>query len=279
MSKGKRNFTDEQEEGIAQRYVDGESARGIAKSFGLDKTSILAALRRQGVDQRSPSERNRLYSLDENAFDVITPEAAYWWGFLYADGYINRRSVVLGLKWSDADHVEKFNKFMSSDAPLKKYTHKLNGKIYYSCNLGITSQHLSDRLRELGIVPHRTAFERVISNLPEDMVAHWLRGFFDGDGTISKNKHGRFTTGFMGRLEVMEWVREKLPFAQESKSIQKHIISNVFYLKFHGNRASTELTHYLYSNQTLYMDRKYNKAMSIPPPHVYQRNDLGQFCG
>ena len=274
--RGSRNFTDEQEAEIAKRYLSGESARGIAKSFCLDKTSILAALRRQGVGQRSPAERNRLYAVDEHAFDTITEEAAYWWGFLYADGSVNKRSVILSLKWDDLDHVEKFKEFMKSEAPIKKYGHKLGCDIHYACYIGITSQHLANRMTELGIVPHRTRFDCVKDNLSQDMIRHWIRGFFDGDGTVY-NSGGRFCVGFMGSLEVIEWIRGCIPFVDKNKRIHKHSISNVFYLIFSGNNISRKITDYLYSGQTLYMDRKYNLSTLIPDRYIHQRDEFGKF--
>jgi len=275
--RGLRNFTDEQESDIALRYISGESACGIARSFGLDKVSILAALRRQGVEQRSPSDRNRLYAVDEYAFDTITPDAAYWWGFLYADGGISRRSLVLSLKWSDIEHVEKFKKFIKSESPIKKYSHKIGGKSYPACYLGVTSQHLVDRLRCLGIVPHRTNFDAVKDNLQPEMICHWIRGFFDGDGTIYVNQNKRFNTGFMGSKEVVEWIRECIPFIDKNKRIRKHSISNVFYLSFSGNNASREITNYLYGGQTLYMERKRELSLSIPDRHIHERDKLGRF--
>jgi hypothetical protein len=275
--RGSRNFTDEQESEIAKRYMSGESTREIARKLGLPgKDTILGSLRRQNITQRCPADRNRLYSLDENAFDVITPEAAYWWGFLYADGNINKRSVVLALKWDDFAHVEKFKEFMRSEAPTKKYGHKIGRDVHYACHLNITSQHLARRLTELGIVPHRTRFDCVKDNLPQDMIRHWIRGFFDGDGTIH-NARGQFGVGFMGSLEVVEWVRENIPCVDKSKRIHKHCISNVFYLNFNGNNISRKITNYLYDGQTLYMDRKHKLSTSIPFPSPRQRDKLGRF--
>jgi hypothetical protein len=272
-----RNFTDEQEAEIAKRYLSGESAKGIARALGLPgKDTILGSLRRQNIVQRSPADRNRLYSLDENAFDVITPDAAYWWGFLYADGSVSKRSVILSLKWDDFDHVEKFKEFMKSEAPIKKYGHKLGRDIHYACYIGITSQHLASRLTELGIVPHRTRFDCVKDNLPQDMIRHWIRGFFDGDGTINSSR-GQFDAGFMGSMEVMEWVRECIPFVDKNKRIHKHSISNVFYLSFSGNNVSREITSYLYDGQTLYMDRKHKLSTLIPDRYVHQRDDAGRY--
>lgn len=275
----RRRFTDEQEKEIAKIYLSGRSTKGIARDLCIPgKDSILGALRRQGIEQRCPSDRNRLYALDENSFDVINPEVAYWWGFLYADGSISRRSLVLSLKWSDIDHLEKFKMFMKSETPIKKYIRHANEKAYPSCEIGVTSQHLVDRIRMLGIVPHRTNFSAVKDNLPEGMIRYWLMGFFDGDGTIHRSAERGTGVGFMGSLELVEWIRAILPFADNNKHIYKHTISDVYYLKFHGNIISKTFVDYLYEGQNTYMDRKHKLATSIPPPYIHPRDEFGRYC-
>jgi hypothetical protein len=274
-----RRFTDEQEKEIVNVYLSGVSTREISRRMNLPgKDAIIGALRRQGIQQRNPSERNRLYTLDEYAFDLITPEVAYWWGFLYADGCISKRTLVVALKWDDVSHLDKLKSFMKSESPIKKYIRKVNGTTHYVCHIEFTSQYLVDRLRSLGILLHRTNFGLVINNLPEDMIRYWILGFFDGDGTIYGKLNKQFCIGFMGSLEVMVWIREHLPFVNKSKRIYKHIISNVYYLTFSGNNICRTVAEYLYSNQNLYMDRKFNKSQYIPITHIRKRDSFGRYC-
>ena len=63
---------------------------------------------------RDSSLCQRTCQLNEQAFSKLTPEAAYWVGFLMADGSIVGRSVGIALALKDAGHLELFRAFMGS---------------------------------------------------------------------------------------------------------------------------------------------------------------------
>ena len=46
----------------------------------------------------------------------------YWIGFITADGNISKNflSLAIQLKGEDREHLEKFKKFICSDAPIKE---------------------------------------------------------------------------------------------------------------------------------------------------------------
>lgn len=50
-------FTPEQDAAIRQRYLAGETARQIGKSYGYSERPVLSALRRTGTERRTPSRR------------------------------------------------------------------------------------------------------------------------------------------------------------------------------------------------------------------------------
>jgi len=68
---------------------------------------------------------NKKYKVNENYFEKIdTEEKAYWLGFLYADSNVRihkgRSGILkLKLKQSDKQHIEKFNKCLNSNYPIK----------------------------------------------------------------------------------------------------------------------------------------------------------------
>ncbi len=95
-----RRFTDEEEVCIVQIYEAGHSAKAIGRAYDLPgKDAVIGALRRADTRIRPNTEANRLYTINHGAFDVITPESAYWWGFIYADGSICRhKSLTVGLR-------------------------------------------------------------------------------------------------------------------------------------------------------------------------------------
>jgi hypothetical protein len=96
--------------------------RNSCKTYTVEQRNnirkgILAALR-AGV-----TFGRKIYTLNESCFDVLTENAAYWIGFLMADGNIHKGrqgSPVVRLTISDKDygHLIKFRQFLGS-------THKI----------------------------------------------------------------------------------------------------------------------------------------------------------
>ena len=278
-----RNFTDEEEAEIAKIYLAGTSARAIARSYGFGHhISIVSALNRQNVTQRTPPERNRLYKVNPYAFDVIDEEAAYWWGFLYADGNVGReKTITVALSVKDQIQIERFRNFLQSDAPIDRATITISSGKYERLRFSVTERHLAKRLINLGVIPKRHNFEYAIKNLPQGMERHWLRGLFDGDGSINYQKNGQPTITLCGGVSLLSWIREilaKYASRNPDHRITKHIKANLYYLTYAGRRQVAAISHFMYDGAHTYMERKHDIAISSyiePPPRL--KDDKGRF--
>jgi hypothetical protein len=111
-------LTEMQRVEAAQRYIRGQTCEQIAADFGVSGVAILGVLNRRGVPVR------RRCTVWHNAFDEITPESAYWCGFLFADGNVHRRSLQqqpvlsVGVAARDLQQIVKLRSFLGS-------THKI----------------------------------------------------------------------------------------------------------------------------------------------------------
>ena len=120
-------------------------------------------------------------------FEVIdTEEKAYWLGFLYADGSVSSAEdkVELGLAEKDYGHLEKFKSFMGIS---NKICHREKTKSY---RISFRSANCKQDLINKGCVPKKSlilefpTFEQV----PEHLMRHFIRGYFDGDGWFTNTK-------------------------------------------------------------------------------------------
>jgi len=276
-----RRFTDEEENEIAKIYHDGISARAIAHAYGLSHhIAITSALRRTSTRIRPNTEANRLYEINHEAFDVITPKSAYWWGFIYADGNINRhKSLTVGLRYTDVDHVIALNEFLQSNAPVKIKDRWL--KPHKGAYLHVTSQHMGARLEELGVLAHRPSFHLVLENLPSEMTHHWLRGLFDGDGSV-RSTIGQKTPpglGFCGAEIMMSFIRKYM--AEHAKTnpnlkIYRHR-TGLSYLRYTGRRQCIRIATILYKDAMIWLRRKRDVIESWPEPQIPKRDALGRY--
>lgn len=250
-----RNFTDAEEAEIAQLYLSGKSAREIAKDRGLGHhISICAALKRQGIEQRPAPERNRFYKLNPNVFDVIdTEEKAYWFGMLFADGYVHRnRTLVLALGDKDRDHLVKFKDFLESESPIKEVS-SFNG-LYHGFSVSVTDQHLGKVLVDRGIYAHRKNDNvNPLPSVSEGLKQHWLRGWFDGDGGVLSNR----SISFCGPLSLTEDAQKIFADISGSKvSIYQHTKTRYLYYLRYTIGYAIKIRDYLYQDATIYLDRK-----------------------
>lgn len=278
--RGSRNFTDEEEAKIAKRYLAGESAKAIARSLGLNHhISICAALKRQGIEQRPKSERNRLYALNTRAFDVIDSEAAaYWLMFLYADGSVSRRTLSLTLKEEDYKHLGKLKDFMKSESPIAIQKRKVGGRLRGYAHIEFTDQHLANQLKGLGIVKGRPDYLSALNAIPGELYHHALRGFWDGDGGAPRNPNQGIS--FCGKEDFLIWIRAHLALkvgTNPNLKVSKHSKAKLWYLRYSGRRQALEVLDYLYWEATIWLERKRKRVDSWPPPQPKIRNEKGRF--
>ena len=135
--------------------------------------------------------KNRKYPLDESFFEHIdTEEKAYWLGFIMADGYnnIKKKYVNIRLSLIDETHLLKFAEALKTTKPIRRVIAKAyKSDKYESCQLTIDSSKISKQLELLGVDGTKSkslAFPKI---LPTDLYRHFIRGYFDGDGSISWN--------------------------------------------------------------------------------------------
>lgn len=122
----------------------------------------------------------RKYNADDNFFsDIDSPDKAWCLGLMFSDGYMDRRLLTLSM--CDLDVIEKFKKCLKSESPIrmvKKYGNNLQP---YS--ISISSPELYDSLINYGCIPNKSLTLRfpIIHSM---LRSHFIRGVFDGDGSI-----------------------------------------------------------------------------------------------
>lgn len=170
----------DQELAIIDEYYDVAKRPTITERWNLPDRYIYRILNRHKVETD-----HRQYTLNESAFDLpITPEAAYWAGFLMADGGLTlneERSTMIGLDLSVVDRacVEAFRAFLNAGHPIT--TRKIESGD--SCRIQIRSDRLVAALGVLGVTVGKTNQEKASDVVATN--ADFWRGYLDGDGCFS----------------------------------------------------------------------------------------------
>ena len=112
---------------------------------------------------------------------------AYVLGYIVADGCIavskekRKNPYTLNITSAEYDHLERVRDVMNSAHKIGKKPNGITGKVGYQ--LQIRRQRITDDLLRLGINPRKTENLHPIS-VPDLYFHDFVRGFFDGDGTV-----------------------------------------------------------------------------------------------
>lgn len=263
------NFDD-----IKDMYLNqNKTPQEIANIYNSKRYQINYLLEKHGI-QKTISESRRKYYLNEQYFDEIdTPNKAYILGFLYADGYINliNNTIVLSLSYEDKDILEDIKAEIGCDKPLFEnyYTNKEDRVERHMVSLILASKYMCESIQKWGLVPNKTFTIEFPDFLQDELVSHFIRGYFDGDGCAcickdsSKKIPGkRFITSIMSSYKfcigMQKFLKEKQDINFNVSHPSKKDIRNGLIRSF-SNKENIKFMNYIYKDADLFMKRKYNK--------------------
>lgn len=275
----------------------------VARLHGTNRKRLSKLFQQYNFTIRDASHSHRKHIVDENYFEKIdTEEKAYWLGFLYADGSISiddeigRYVLSLALAQKDEDHVVKFAKALNADYAITQSSHKTSSyKTSYSSRISIPNKKLVLDLNKAGCIPNKTFKVKFPDEdiLPIKLWKHFIRGVFDGDGCITYSTNNErnysFTFSMVGTCELMNGICDAL--IKEEVIQRKPIVilingQKIYKFDIYGKYNILCLMDYLYSDATIYLDRKRQKFLEIielPGNSVYPRYHIKdkkcEICG
>ena len=117
---------------------------------------------------------------------------AYVLGFIFADGSIfknPRGSHYLDLTSTDLELIGKLKRLLGAEHKIGVYNSK-NKKWKRRYKLQIGSRDLFSDLNKYGVVPRKSLIMS-FPNIPRKYLSHFVRGYFDGDGSVNFGKYWR----------------------------------------------------------------------------------------
>lgn len=95
---------------------------------------------------------------------------------------INGAHTILRSLQHDKQLIRLVKRIMSTSNKIEVYQSKGNTKLRYTIQIG--SKKLYEKLLKLGFTPNKS-LTLVFPNIPDNVLRHFLRGYFDGDGSTS----------------------------------------------------------------------------------------------
>jgi len=252
--KFREDMWKEQEIEYLKNNFINKSNKEVSDFLGRSKAAVKAKSRKMGI--RRPEK----YIFNKRYFKIIdSEEKAYWLGFIYADGYVSGKyELAIQLKKVDLLHLEKFRDCLGSNYPVTSFSKFTFGKYHDISQIRIYSKIIVDDLLNHGIKNNKSlTIKFPYSSLSKDLIRHFIRGFFDGDGSIYCDKskdllRAKFTCGSKEFLESLSMVLNK-------EGVDTYFIQTTEKTHEIGipNKKSTKIfLEYIYGDAHIFLDRK-----------------------
>lgn len=238
-----------------------QSITFLGKKYGVSSQAIYQLLKKRNVPIKSSTKSKRKYDIYDDYFENIdTEDKAYFLGLMYADGYNNtdKGEASITLQSGDTKILDVFREKLKTNKPLRidRTYHKL----------ALENKKISKDLARHGCVQAKT-FKLKFPKLKKELVRHFIRGYFDGDGCITQSgKYPMFnivsTKSFVTSIQNI--FIEELGLSKTKLSIRhpenKNNIRTLMYGSF-GN--CVPIYHYLYDNSSIFLKRKKDKFENL----------------
>ena len=265
-----KHLNDNQIQIILDCYVkEGKGQSYTAKQAGISVEALKKFLFENGIHIRTQKEAaiqsniNRTFKKNIQYFDKQSHNMAWILGFLAADGTIRKDSNQIKLTVADKDKeiLEKIRAEIGIENEVKSFVTK-NG--YESCTLAWTCKEHKNELSKYNIVPQKTFLLTPPYSLDREFWIDYIRGYFDGDGSINliKNSNGRGNGNLRWQLcsatkSIIEWVMEVFEsYGIPKVQIQSRIGEHTLYMIQYSCAATRQIYSILYNDSSMFLKRK-----------------------
>ncbi len=266
-------FSAQDFQNMCAMYKDGYSGPRVAKEYDISTRYVAKILQVNNVQMRNSSECHRKYKINESFFDEIdTEEKAYFLGFLYADGcnYVDTNHFCIQLHVQDKEILEKFAKIIYIDNPLSFIS--INDRRFESrdrgimCSIAVNSKHMSRKLEKHGCMQRKTFILKWPDWMPNKLVRHFIRGYFDGDGTIYNVIENSAGCQIISTEQLLQGIYNNCHKFNIKMGIDKcsnDKDKNTYRIRFSGNRNINRFMNFIYYGATIYLNRKHNRYLQF----------------
>ena len=186
-------------------------------------------------------------------------------GFIYADGYIDSSKTKLKftLAEKDKDVLEKIKSILRSNSPIKrKEGRQIKGTDYFGSStvtLMISSVQICQDLEKHGAFYKKSLKLQFPLFLKDELIRHFIRGYFDGDGSITFGRHDFPKISIASNKEFLEGIHDILLKENITSNIYASNRSKVNSLEINAKSSVEKFLNYIYKDSNIFMERKYQR--------------------
>ena len=206
----------------------------------------------KNIKSQIQSENARKYNINQDYFKAWSHNMAYILGFWYADGCIyGGKMFDITLHKKDKYIIKKIAQELDYQGPILDYVDRQACRINFSCKV------IYNDLIALGGTERKSKTLQ-FPNIPIEFLPDFIRGYFDGDGSVYNVKGKRINTNFA--CGSNKFLQSLLQLLKKEAGIEGGSISIANQSLTFGKKDSIKLGNYIYQNNPeLYLLRKYEK--------------------
>lgn len=250
--------------------VEKMSFNKISQLCSCSSSTIGRAAERLGLYERI--EKRKLV-IKEDYFSEYNSKSCYWAGFINADAHLASEKRVdtkglnkflsINLSSKDIEHLRKFNKELTRENLIREY----KTKEYNMCNFKISRHKLCNDLNNnFDIEYNNKSLKEVISDkIPQQYLKDFMRGYFDGDGSISISQNTVYIS-VVGGKELCTKFKEILDNEYNKdigKVVQDYRNEDMYYYRIVNKKEAVLLYLFLYDKHSVCLERKRVKFQEI----------------
>ena len=214
-----------------------------------------------------------------------TEKNAYFFGWLLSDGHhsIRNRCIKISIQEKDKKILEILKQIIDYTGPLYYEKRKSIGNLILLASLPencqnrwklqVCSKEISNDLLKMGINNHKSDNLDFPNYIKPELICHFLRSFYEGDGTISysfdrKNYKYRliFEIHLLAHPKFCQTVKEILDkeLGTNLQIVEEIGVKNgIIRLKMGGNIAALKFFNYIYKDAKYLLKRKFKKFLRL----------------
>ena len=195
---------------IEDLYVNQRlSTTEVCKIIGICKTNFYKLLKKFEIKNRGQQK----YFPNETFFSSWSHEMAYCLGFISADGHVwkDRPFLSIAVQKSDKNVLDYIRDNISPDSLVRE-----NPK-HNSVQLTLKSDQIWNDLKKYNVNHDKTFNLKIDFDIPEEYWGDYLRGYFDGDGSIWISKKKSKVPTYSGSIvsasrQILDDICDRLKF-------------------------------------------------------------------
>ena len=263
----KKELSEEQILEIKNMINNGAFLIEIAKHFNLDKETMRLRLKELGLEITNKNRVNRQIKSDYFS-KIDTHEKAYWLGFLFTDGSVDHYKtsgrIRLQLQERDKEILEKFRQDLGIESKII-YDVRPNSTC---CSVEFVDEQIYQDLNKYDIIQNKTYKISHIpyEKIPEEFLASYALGLFDGDGGLSYSKDFSkdvtlsYTAYHEQEVKDFQLIINKLA---NIKIFNKHFFTSAWHVQWRGRLQVLKILDVLYDKCPRHLARKYDKYLAL----------------